>query len=266
MLVDYHVHTSFSSDSPTPMEEQCRAAIVNGIQHIAFTEHEDYNPIDPCSFFYDYPSYVKEIERCRKIFHGQLVIRSGIEIGEPHRFPTLAAKALGQHEWDFVLGSLHFLSSTVNSLAPEFASHLGDWRKSFAAYFTEMIALAHEGDFDVLAHIDYPARYNRDAFPNYDIREFEPVISDVLREIIRRGKGIEINTAPMRWGNNPNPPECVIRWYRELGGEILTVGSDAHVTKHVGFKIDESLNIARRAGFTHIATFKGRKPTFERII
>lgn len=266
-MFDYHVHTSFSEDSTASMQSQCEAAIARGIRQIAFTEHEDYNPSDPTSFYFNHAAYMTELRRCRALFEGRLIIRAGIEISEPHRYPTLAANALAAQPWDFVLGSLHWLSPTVNTYLPEFFEHTGDWRKSLQLYFEETVNLALHGDFDILAHIDYATRYNRHYMNDeYDIRDFEPVVKDILRAVISRGKGIEINTNPMRSGRVPNPSGVVIKWYRELGGEILTIGTDSHTPHHTGLHMPEAIQIAREAGFTHLATFERRQAKLEPIV
>lgn len=269
MRVDYHCHTHFSQDSQAPMEVQCQAAIARGLQEIAFTEHEDYNPGDPTSFYFRPADYMQALARCREQFGDRLRIRAGIEISEPHRHADRATAVLRQHDWDFVLGSLHWVTPEVNTVLPEFFTAWceGGWREAFRRYFTEMIALAEQGDFDVLAHIDYPARYGTAFFGDaYDIRDYEPILREVLRALIRRGKGIEINTSPLRRGlPNPNPPAVVVRWFREMGGEVLTVGSDAHAPQDVGADIDRALAIAREAGFTHIAVFERRQPRFVQI-
>lgn len=263
-MVDYHTHTHFSQDSEAPMEAQCRAAIAMGLKQIAFTEHEDYNPDDSTSFFFKHDDYLKEIARCRALFDGQLIIRQAIEVSEPHRYPELAGPVLSKYAWDFVLGSLHWLTPWINTFEPAFFTYCGDWRQSFRDYFIEMQQLARYGDFDVLAHIDYPARYGLKYFgDSYDITEYEKEIREVLKIIIDRGKGTEINTSVLRRGRkDPNPPQAVINWYRELGGTILTIGSDSHYPEHTGQHMDTALKMAKQAGFTQIATFEQRKVGF----
>ena len=267
MLVDYHTHTRFSADSQAPMADQCRAAIEKGVAQIAFTEHEDYNPKDETSFYFQHADYLRELARCREMFAGQLIIRAGIEISEPHTHAERAAEVLSKYEWDFVLGSLHWMHGSVNAFTNAFTNYKSGWREAFRDYFTEMITLAQVGDFDILSHIDYPARYNRDVIgEHYDIGDYEEIIREVLRQVVTTGKGIEINTSAWRKSlPDPNPPAKVIKWYRELGGEILTVGSDAHTPKDISVGIERALGIARDAGFTHIATFERRQPIFVKI-
>ncbi|MDW8394926.1 MAG: histidinol-phosphatase HisJ family protein [Anaerolineae bacterium] len=266
MLVDYHCHTCFSQDSKASMAEQCQAALQRRLHQIAFTEHEDYNPDDPTSFYFRHEAYLREVERCRQAFGTSLVIRAGIEISEPHRHAARAGRVLAEYPWDFVLGSLHWVTPEVDSYRPQFFTTWcdGDWRLAFRRYFTEMIALARDGDFDVLAHLDYPARYGKRYFGDeYDIGEFEDLVREALSILIARGKGIEINTSPWRKGAaHPNPPQVVLSWYREMGGTVLTIGSDAHAPQEVGADMSRALALARAAGFTHITLFEQRKPTF----
>lgn len=267
MLVDYHCHTNFSADSDAPMSEQCEAAINKGVVQIAFTEHEDYNPGDMTSFYFKHDAYMAELSRCREQYGSRLAIRAAIEVSEPHEYAEAAGAVLSRHDWDFVLGSLHWIQPGINTYLEDFMTYAGDWRQSFRNYFTQLIALASAGDFDILSHIDYPSRYNQHIHAGaYNITEYEEIIREVLRHIIARGKGIEINTSPWRKGlSDPNPPAIVVKWYREMGGEVLTLGSDAHAPKDVGAGIERAKAIAMDAGFTRMATFSQRKPAFFKL-
>ena len=267
MLVDYHTHTSFSADSNAAMEDQCRAAIKRGVKQIAFTEHEDYNPDDPTSFYFQHEEYWKEIQRCRALFDGQLIVRAAIEISEPHRHKQKTADILAKYPWDYALGSLHWVDQKHNTYLPEFFTKFGDWRKSWRLYFDELTELASEGEFDVMSHIDYPARYGGEVYGDgYDIRDYEGQVRETLKTLIKRGKGIEINTSAWRRGlPNPNPPAIVVKWYRELGGEVLAIGTDSHAPKDTGTDFARAADIARAAGFTQIATFERRRAGFVEI-
>jgi histidinol-phosphatase (PHP family) len=271
MLIDYHVHTAFSADCRASMQEQCEAALQAGVQQIAFTEHEEYHPEEVRPGYFDHSAYMLELDRCRRLFDGRLVIRAGIEVSEPHRYAAQSQPVLAAHPWDFVLGSLHWLDVNTNALSPEFftghGANSGDWRESFRAYFREMLNMARHGDFDAIAHFDYPARYGARYFGDaYDIREYEPEIRPVLRAVIERGKGIEINTGSLRKGMpNTCPAQPVVDWYRELGGRLLTVGSDSHRTQDVGAGIPLAMQMARAAGFTHLAVYERRVPSLAPI-
>ena len=269
MRVDYHVHTHFSCDCNYSMEEMCRAAIAAGAQHIAFCEHEEHNPGDECYHTLNHDAYWRELRRCRELFAGQLTIRAGIEISEPHRYAAQIAPTLAAYPWDYALGSLHWLDEQTNTLRQEFAHKFGPgrWRESFRAYFREMERMARDGNFDVVAHFDYPARYFK-APPGevYDIAEFEAEIRLALQALIARGKGIEINTGSLRKGlSNPCPPPIVVRWFHEMGGRVLALGSDAHRPQDITAGLTLAAEIARQAGFTHIATFERRQPALAEL-
>lgn len=243
------------------MREQSEAAIARGLREIAFTEHEDYNTGDSTAFFFRHDAYFEEMTRCRAAIGERLVIRAGIEISEPHVHGAKAAAVIAAHPWDVVLGSLHWMAGGINTYLEDFWTFAGDWRESFRRYFTELAVLARVADYDVLAHIDYPARYHRDRHGDgYDISGFEAWIRPVLAHVIARGKAIEINTSAWRKGlPDPNPPGVVIQWYREMGGEHLTLGSDAHAPADVGAGLARAAAIARDAGFKELTTFSQRR-------
>ncbi len=282
MRVDYHVHTEFSYDCHASMREQCLAAIHNHIEQIAFTEHEENNPKEEQPFSFHPSAYMAELARCRQEFGTQLTIRAGIEISEPHRYAEATERVLAQYDWDYVLGSLHWLSPDINVISETFFELTADWHDSFRAYFRETQVLAQRGDFDALAHLDYPVRYllrygparrsvkmsditeKPDIFTDhasYDIGDFEAEVRPVLQALIDRGKGLEINTGSLRQ-HLPStcPPQVVVEWYRQMGGQYLTVGSDSHRTSNVGDDIDIAIQMARAAGFTHLALYEHRFP------
>jgi histidinol-phosphatase (PHP family) len=249
------------------MREQCLAAVRAGIEQIAFTEHEENNPKEHLPFSFDHPAYMAELARCRQEFGTQLILRAAIEVSEPHRYADAVERVLARYPWDFVLGSLHWLNADVNVMSREFYERDGDWHNAFRAYFREMQTLAQRGDFDVLAHMDYPYRYlsmysSPASAAQYDITEYEPEIRPVLRALIDRGKGIEINTGSLR-KRLPStcPPQVVVNWYHEMGGEYLTVGSDSHLARDVGAGIDVAMRMARAAGFTQLTVYEDRRPS-----
>ena len=261
MHADYHVHTEFSNDCDVPMQVQCQSALRAGVAQIAFTEHEENNPKEYMPFSFNHTAYHAEVERCRALFRDQLIIRAAIEISEPHRYAAAAERVLCDYPWDYVLGSLHWLTPDINTNSADFFNGFGDWRESFRAYFREMLEMVRYGDFDILAHLDYPVRYSaRYCDGAYDIREYEAEIRAVLRVLIERGKGIEINTGSLRKRLlDPCPPQVVVDWYHELGGTILTLGSDAHRAQDVGAGLAHALGMARSAGFTQLAVYERRE-------
>ncbi len=261
---DYHIHSGFSADSDAQMETVCKAAILKGIDEIAFTDHLDFGPEDVGGPF-PLGDYMDAIHRCRRRFGRELEIRAGIEVGEPHIYANEAAAVLSNGDFDLVLGSAHYAANM------EPAWHEGFFKEplsdAYASYFRQVAGLAAEGDFDVLAHLDLVKRDARRFGKVYDgPGPYAGLIRPALSTVIERGKGIELNTSPWRRGQSePCPSLEILRWYREMGGEILILGSDAHVPQAVGSHFGPALEMVRAAGFRRLATFKRRQIDWKEI-
>ncbi|HET9017421.1 MAG TPA: histidinol-phosphatase HisJ family protein [Thermomicrobiaceae bacterium] len=258
---DYHLHTHFSVDSEMTLDELCETAIALGIGEICPTEHADFVPEDDGCGYYDPDGYFGALLRRRERYDGRLTIRAGVEIGEAHRFPECVQPLTSRYPYDFVIGSLHWVGSESVMTPQYFAGKTPE--QAYGPYFDELLALVRDGDLDVVGHLDVPKRYAPDEPGGFDAARHEEQIRTVLRACVDRGIGIEINTGTARRPVGvPSPGIEVLRWYRELGGEILTVGSDGHRPQHVGYRLDHALALARAAGFSHLATFEARRPRF----
>jgi len=258
---DYHVHTHFSCDSDATVEAMCRAALAQGIAEIAITDHADFEPLDPCHGYFRPGPYWEAIERCRETFAGRLTIRAGIECGEAHVYRQEVEALLAAHDYDFVLGSLHWVNSRPTFNAAFFDGLTLD--DGLALYFDELARLAAEGEYDVLAHPDIVRRaaYRRFGLGEVDLTLHEARVRRVLRTVAERGKGIEINTSYLRKGmGRPGPSVQMLRWFREEGGQIVTLGSDAHRPEHLGDGLDMALAALWTAGFKSATLFCRRKP------
>jgi histidinol-phosphatase (PHP family) len=261
-IADYHTHTRFSCDSDATMEAICRAALARGMREIAITDHADFEPLDPCHGYFRPGPYWEAIDRCRATFEGRLTIRAGVECGESHLYRQEVAALLSAHDYDFVLGSLHWVDSR-----PTFDGAFFDGlrlEEGLALYFDELAHLAALGEYDVLAHPDIIRRaiYRRFGPTELDLSPYEPLVREVLRIVAERGKGLEVNTAYLRKGmGGPGPSVQVLRWFREEGGRIVTLGSDGHRPEHVGAGFDRALAMVREAGFERLTTFHRRTPT-----
>ena len=130
-------------------------------------------------------------------------------------------------------------------------------------YFDEVLKMEEHGGFDVLAHIDYPLRVMKyDGYtPSFD--HFMDRVEQVLRSCIDRGYALELNAAGLGgWQKRVGPPQNVLYEYRRMGGERISIGSDAHTLAAVGRGFDDSVRNAQDAGFTHVTVFRERKPHF----
>jgi histidinol-phosphatase (PHP family) len=262
--MDYHLHSNLSIDCRVPMEAQCERAVELGIAELCVTDHCDWHRLDEGTGFYRPAAYFERLEACRATYGEQLTLLAGVELGEPHLFAAEAQALLAHWPYDFVIGSLHWVDDRM-SLDPAYF----DGRSAadaYNAYFEEMAVMAAAGGFDVVGHFDVPKRYGFALHGGYDANEYADSIHAALRACVDSGVGLEINTSTYRRGlAEPCPSLPILRWYRELGGEILTIGSDSHQPETLAGSFDEALDVAREAGFHYLAHFRQRTPHFQSI-
>jgi histidinol-phosphatase (PHP family) len=269
---DYHLHSLFSCDCKAPMAEMCRAAAAKGIPEIGFTEHFDHHPGDECRGYFRLDAWAAELERCRAEFAGALTIRAGIEIGEPHIYHVEARAMLACYPFDYVLGSLHWVGDEVIFDENYFRSRPP--RQAFRLFFEELERMTRGGGFDVLSHFDVPLRTAFAVYGAYTPRDYEDDIRPVLRNCIEHGLALDINTAMLRRKGAAEtrhaaslltPGVEILRWYVEMGGERVTLGSDAHRPEQLGQHLNIALDAAREAGLKYVTQFEKREARMVRI-
>ncbi|MGE5653547.1 MAG: histidinol-phosphatase HisJ family protein [Bacillota bacterium] len=257
-LVDYHLHSDSSPDCPIPMATQCERAIELGVEEICFTEHLDLDPRDLAEGCLDDDRYTREIHAARERFGPRLTVRQGVELGEGHRFLSEAQQRLLTRQYDFVLGSIHWTDHLC--LGAPFTPDISR-EQLYGRYFTQLLDLSTKDFYDVIAHFDLAKRYGVAHFGPFDPHDYEEEIRTILRNLIERGKGIEINTSG--WRQPPQetlPGPMVLKWYHEMGGEILTMGSDSHRPQHLAYRMGDAYDLARAVGFKAITVFDQRQP------
>ena len=263
MRADCHMHTYFSGDSEAKPEDMVLAAIDKGLEAICFTDHEDIDYFcDDIEFVFDPETYFKELGALKEKYKEKLDIRIGVEFGlQPH----LAKKAktfTAANPYDFVIGSMHVVGGK-DPYYPEFFEGISD-EEAYRMALQETIAdIRAVADFDVLGHLDYVVRYCREKGKDYSYRAFADEIDTILKELIQYDIALEINTGGYKAGLGvPNPTPDVIRRYRELGGEKITFGADAHKPEHIAFHFADAAAIAQEAGFRYYVRFKEKKPEY----
>ena len=263
MLWDTHMHTHFSGDSDADPRQMIAAAEGAGLAGLCFTDHLDYDyPDDKDLFLLDFYSYKEEIQKLRQEYKDRFPILLGIEIGLQPQLAKKNHEAAKACPFDFVIGSSH----VVHGVDPYYSKYYEnrDEDAAYREYFESILENLHtDADFDVYGHLDYVVRYgpNRNRF--YSYHKYSDVIDEILKTLIQKGKGIEINTGGFKYGlGHPNPTEEILFRYHELGGEIITVGSDAHTPEHVGYAFDRVPEILTRAGFRYVTVFQNRQPVF----
>ena len=259
-MIDTHTHSTFSPDAAASMAEMAAAAERIGLAGLAFTDHVEWVPEDEAYQFLAPDAYFAELSALRERYAGQLTLLAGIEVGNPHEFPAEAAACVQAHPWDIVLGSIHWIDHQPGWYASTYKD-LGGLEAAYEQYFVDLAALVEEGEFDVLAHFDMVRRDSWALFE--EVLPLEPYadqIQAILRRLIERGKGLEINTSGLRKGMaTPQPDLTVLRWYRELGGELLVFGSDAHCPEDIAQPFDRARELALAAGFTRLARYERRQ-------
>lgn len=255
---DYHVHSEYSADSHTSMAEMCLSAVALGVPEIGFAEHYDLHPDEKPRDWLRLGPWLEELERCRTDFDGQLVIRAGIEIGEPHLFQAEMAEILARASFDYAIGSLHWVGR--NSVFDK-AFFQRPPEEAFGQYFEELERMTGVGGFDVLGHLDVPIRTAFTIYGSYEPHRYENLIRPVLRNCIEHGIALDINTSALRRSAHVLLPGLeILRWYVEMGGELVTLGSDAHRPEQVASHFDVALEAIREAGLRHVAQFERRQP------
>ena len=279
-LEDYHVHTEFSDDSTCPMENQVEKAIEIGLKEICFTDHVDYG----IKYDYDemdkiyyrvkgeptanvvYPLYFKKLDYMRQLHGDKITIKNGLEFGmQTHtvdKFQKLYDRY--QDKLDFVLLSCH----QINDL--EFWNQdfqKGKSQKEYnERYYKEIYdVMRMYHDYSVLAHLDVILRYDEQGF--YPFEKVETFVAEILKQAIKDGKGIEVNTSSYYYKlPDLQPSRKILHLYKDLGGKIITVGSDAHKSEYLALHNREAINVLKdEIGFTEICTFDKMQPSFHKI-
>lgn len=254
---DYHIHSHFSADSHASLEQMCRSAVALGIPEIGFAEHYDLHPDENPRDWLRLESWLEDLNRCREEFSEQLVIRAGIEIGEPHRFQSEMSAMLARAPFDYVIGSLHWVGRE-SIFDPAYFQRPAE--EAFALYFNELARMTACGGFDILGHLDVVVRTGFNYYGSYDPGDYEGPIREVLRNCIGQGIALEVNTSAMRRKAQvllPGPP--ILHWYVEMGGERVTLGSDAHRPEQVVSHFGLALDAIKTAGLPALVQYELRR-------
>lgn len=269
LKADFHLHSCFSGDSDAPMGEIIQKAISLGLTHICFTEHYDPDFVYPAgesgTFELNTDSYLYDLLRFREKYYGQIQIMFGVELGlQPHLRDALEFYT-ENHDFDFIIGSSH-ICNRKDPYYPEFFEGRSE-DEAHQEYFESILECVKETPyFDVYGHLDYVVRYGPTKNQNYTYQKHADIIDRILRAIVESGKGIELNTSGFRSGlGQPNPCVDILKRYKELGGEIITVGSDTHKPEHVGADFDKACTILKDCGFQYYTLFEKRAPEFIKL-
>jgi len=289
MLCDYHLHCEFSDDSREPMENQIEEAVRRGFEEICFTDHVDYGikkdwsegniqyrsgdgissvsgDGDPVANV-DYPRYFAKLHEMQQKYRGKIRIKEGLEFGiqtiTVPQYERLYAEY--EQELDFVLLSMHqvdnreFWNQEYQKGRTQQEYNEGYYREIY-----NVMKIFHH--YSVLAHLDLLVRYDQQGI--YPFEKVEDAVAEILKLAIADGKGIEINTSSWHYGlADTQPSRRILRMYRDLGGRIITIGSDAHKAEYLGDHVTDALHILKdEIGMHEFCTFDHMIPVFHEIL
>lgn len=270
ITADYHLHSYFSGDSEAPMEEMIQKGISLGLSAMCFTEHMDMDyvyikPEETGMFDLNTDSYLYELATLKSKYADRIKILFGVELGlQPHLRRELALYAKS-FPFDFIIGSSHVCNGK-DPYYPCFYEGRSD-EEAYREYFSSILDnLKAFSNFDVYGHLDYVVRYgtNKDADYSYD--KYKDILDKILETLLEKEKGIELNTGAISYHlKDLNPCAGILRRYKELGGEIITIGSDAHAPDAIARGFDKAAQILTECGFKYYTSFENRTPEFHRI-
>ncbi len=264
ITADYHVHSAFSTDSTAPMEEMVEKAIALGLERICFTDHMDYDypGVKEGDFTFQPDEYLTKLTHLTKQYKDKIKILHGIELGLKPYLKERYDQLLQEYPFDFVIGSSHLVDNEDPYFAPFWQNRTD--AEGLRRYFETIKENALSFDnFDVYGHLDYIIRYVPSKNTCYDYDTHETVIEEALKAIIETGKGIEVNTSGYKYGlGHAHPKEEIIKRYLELGGTIITIGSDAHKPEHLAYDFTEARNMLQSLGVKEYTVFENRTPIF----
>ena len=269
---DYHMHTHHSGDSQAPMEDMILAAINAGLSEICFTEHLDMNypllpDLPPNPFCLDIDAYHKEFLFYQDKYMDRITLKFGVEIGMQDDCHIENMQFVKDNDFDFVIASQHL----VDKRDPFYKDF---WEADtipniFDRFFDLTLEnLKNFTDYDVLGHLDYIARYVPEGDTTYSYERFSEKIDAIFELLIKNDKGLDLNSKVLGYSDTllPNPCPDALKRYKEMGGKIITFGSDAHKPQNVGCKFERIVDIAQSCGFTEYYTFKKRVPTAHKLL
>ncbi len=260
-LPDYHIHSLCSFDGTASLTDLARTAVEAGLSELCLTDHCDLlNTQGKPDLSFCWAPVEEQLALARPLFEGKLTIRMGVELGAAWEFPDFCRELVSHPGLDFVLGSVHSLSLADGGTDFYYVNYTSDADCYFVLdrYFSCMERLADMDCYDVLAHIIYPLRYmNRRDGQHASLEQYEDQLRAIFQTVISKDKGIEMNTCR---GETVEDWRWVLTLYRDCGGELVTLGSDAHLVPDVGKGIPEAAALLKSLGFPCVARYIKRTP------
>jgi len=271
IFCDSHLHTDFSTDSETPVETQLMRAIELGLKHMYFTDHMDVD-FPGGGFVFDIEPYFEKLLPLQRAFSGKIGIHIGVELGiRPEESIVEKNVNIARcYPFDYIIGSVHVVDG-YDPYYPEYWESHGEENGIYRYYESMYDSMKLFSDFDSLGHIDYILRYcpskGEVLEKNSKLqKKLEELTASILELLVFDQKALELNTAGWKYGMKyPHPAPGLLKLYKQLGGKMITIGSDAHKPEHMAWDFSRVPDYLRENGFTHYVRFENHKPIFVSI-
>ncbi len=266
LVCDNHIHSYRSFDAQNSVEEICKAAIEKGMYSVTITDHCEADGIkdgENCeygSFAERIPASLRDTKACAEKYKDKLKVFTGVEIGQAIYAPDDIPKAVCLENVDFVLGSIHNLERERDFYYLKYTEeNIYEYLKK---YFETVLRLAEWNGFDSLAHLTYPLRYICEQTDYvFDPKPFQKTLDAIFTVLVKNERALEINTSGLRMPLSQTMPELrEVYRFRQLGGQYITFGSDAHNTADLGAGIITAAEIAYECGFGQYYIYERRTP------
>ncbi len=269
-MADQHTHSQYSMDSSNPIEAMCQKAIEMNLSELVITDHYDLNSNDMLRALepaYEAEKAYEAMCSYRDKYEGKLKVSVGLELGQAHDCPELAKQILESYRYDQVIGSVHNMRGMPDFYLMAFYKITGRQCRLFLTqYFKELEEIVDLGYFDTLAHLTYPLRYFKEGGHTMSLEPHLDTIERIFDKLISKGKALEVNTSGYRKGMDcPLPDLDILKLYYDMGGRLITVGSDAHDVEDIGCDVQRVYTGLKEIGFKHIASFTERKVILREI-
>ncbi len=268
-IADSHIHSEFSGDSKEKIKNIIEYSIKNNIDEITITDHIDPDfPGGSEEFKFDLDEYINTLVDFKEKYKNRIKLNIGVEFGmQPHLVKEYNEISRIE-ELDFIIVSTHVAEKTNIVTSDFFSDRSRD--EAHRAYFEDTLKnVKYIDGFSVYGHIDFIKRYGRGVHEDFDIIDYNKhmdIIDEILKTIIEKGAGIEINTSAYRYGTHePYPNSVILSRYKNLGGTIVTIGSDSHISEHIAMDFDKAFKLLKECGFDRYTVFNGREPKFIEI-
>lgn len=266
-MYDMHTHTVNSHDGRQTVDELCQSAVSKGLGGVAITDHADIYVFEQIDTYNRIRRSMLEADEAREKYGGKLEILKGIELAEYSYDPVHAKKLMSLTDYDVILGSVH--SIVYEGKRVGFANAVLDESVSqktvegrLAAYLENAAAVAGKDDIDVMCHITYPLRYICGKYKrSINTADFDDYFREIFKSVIERGISLEVNTSGLGKKFNELIPEVrLLKMYADMGGKMVTLGSDAHMSQNIANGFEYAVCVLKDIGFKSCFAYRRRKP------